>query len=393
MKRAALSFSLPLVLTGAAAVARTAVVTALLAVLTGAQAAPRDPEPTAVATAVAEYLERLRETRALPGVSAALVLADGTELAQAVGRAGDKALAPDDLMLSGSIGKTYVSALALLLERDGKLELDDRLAEYLGRRDWFARLPNGPELTLRHLLRHQSGLLHYVNERAFWTALMAEPDRVRKPEEQVAFVLDRAPAFAPGAGFRYSDTNYLLVGMALEAAAQRPFYSLVRERLLEPHGLRRTLPSDARSIPGLVQGTDELFRELGVPEHVLGPDGRFAVNPGFEWCGGGFASTALDLARWARILYGPGGEAALLDAVPAPELGADVRYGLGVILRRTSLGELRGHDGVMLGYTSRMGWFPEHGVAVAVQTNISKQGALSGDVLVDLAQLALPDRR
>jgi len=64
-----------------------------------------------------------------------------------------------------------------------------------------------------------------------------------------------------------------------------------------------------------------------------------------------------------------------------------------VILRATKLGELRGHDGVMLGYTARMGWFPEHGIAVAVQTNVSKRGALDGDVLVELAELALAARR
>jgi D-alanyl-D-alanine carboxypeptidase len=370
--------------------ARAVAVTVLFSALAGAQAERSDAE---LSSALTGYLERLREARELPGVSAAIVLDDGTELACAVGRAGDAALGPDDLMLSGSIGKTYVAALALLLERDGKLELDDRLAEHLGRRDWYARLPNGSELTLRHLLRHQSGLAHHINERAFWKALMADPDRVWKPDELVAFVLDRPAAFAPGAGFRYSDTNYVLVGMALEAAAGRPFYSLVRERLLEPHGLRRTVPSDARTLPGLVQGTDELFRELGVPERVIGADGRFVVNPGFEWCGGGFASTPLDLARWARILYGPGGAEALLDTVPAPELGADVRYGLGMILRSTPLGELRGHDGVMLGYTARMGWFPEHRIAVAVQTNVSKQGALGGDVLVDLAKLVLAEPR
>ena len=368
----------------------SALLTALLSAPAPAQAEQRDAE---LASALTGYLEELRSARGLPGVSAALVLDDGTELARAVGRAGDAALAPDDLMLSGSIGKTYVAALALLLERDGKLKLDDKLSLHLGTRDWYARLPNGPDLRLRHLLRHQSGLARYINERAFWTQLVAEPDRVWKPEEQVAFIFERPAAFAPGEGFRYSDTNYLLLGMALEAAAGRPIYALVRERLLEPHGLRRTVPSDSRAIPGLAPGTDELFRELGVPERVIGPDGRFVVNPQFEWCGGGFASTPLDLARWARILYGPGGEEGLLDSVPAPELGPDVRYGLGVILRATELGELRGHDGVMLGYTARMGWFPEHGIAVAVQTNVSKRGALDGDVLVELAELALAARR
>ena len=109
-----------------------------------------------------------------------------------------------------------------------------------------------------------------------------------------------------------------------------------------------------------------------MPDRVL-EDGVFCYNPQFEWCGGGYASTALDLARWARLLYR--GEAfdgayleTMLDSVPA-NLGPGVEYGLGVMIAETALGPRYGHDGFMTGYLATMGYYVDAGVSVAVMLN------------------------
>jgi len=100
----------------------------------------------------------------------------------------------------------------------------------------------------------------------------------------------------------------------------------------------------------------------------------FAVNPQFEWTGGGIASTTADLARWAKLLYeGKAFDPSLLpllfDGVPAKGLGRDARYGLGVILRTTELGPSQGHSGFFPGYATDMAYFPDLGIAAAVQVN------------------------
>jgi D-alanyl-D-alanine carboxypeptidase len=104
-------------------------------------------------------------------------------------------------------------------------------------------------------------------------------------------------------------------------------------------------------------------------------DGKFAVNPQFEWTGGGLAVTATDLARWAKVLY----EGKVLDGalmkellagVPA-RLGPETKYGLGVIIRPTALGTTYGHSGFMPGYQTDMMYFPELKTAIAVQVNSS----------------------
>jgi len=103
-------------------------------------------------------------------------------------------------------------------------------------------------------------------------------------------------------------------------------------------------------------------------------DGLFAVDPQFEWTGGGLASATTDLARWGQLLYegrafDPKLLAELVDGVPAPPLGPGARYGLGVILRPTPLGPTRGHSGYFPGYATELMYFQDLGIAAAVQVN------------------------
>jgi D-alanyl-D-alanine carboxypeptidase len=105
-------------------------------------------------------------------------------------------------------------------------------------------------------------------------------------------------------------------------------------------------------------------------------EGRFTINPQFEWTGGGFASTAQDLARWAKMMYegraySPDLLPQVLDGVSAPMLGRETKYGLGVIVRKTSAGTSYGHSGFFPGYMTDMMYFPDSKIAIAVQVNTS----------------------
>ncbi len=107
------------------------------------------------------------------------------------------------------------------------------------------------------------------------------------------------------------------------------------------------------------------------------------------------ASTAEDLARWAKMIYeGKAFSPELLpqvfDGVPAPMLGGETRYGLGVIIRKTSLGTTYGHSGFFPGYMTDMMYFPDQKVAVAVQVNTSAPRSLGkplGRVLVEAMEV------
>jgi D-alanyl-D-alanine carboxypeptidase len=119
------------------------------------------------------------------------------------------------------------------------------------------------------------------------------------------------------------------------------------------------------------------------------------VNPQFEWAGGGYATSAPDLARWAALLWG-GREFGrplldqVVDAVPAPALGSGVRYGLGVIVRDGPLGPSWGHSGYFPGYLTDVRYYPRQRFAVALQVNSSARGAFTrgpGAMAEDLARI------
>jgi len=304
-------------------------------------------------------------------------------------------ITPEGRMLQGSVGKTYFAALAVRLLGEGRLALEAPVSRYLGHHEWYARIPNAADITVRHLMTHTSGVMRYEFKPAFTSDLTARPDKRWRPEELVAYVLDEDALFPAGEGWEYSDTNFILLGMILEEITGRPCYELILEEFLEPLGLEDTVPSDSRFIPGLIQGYAGPRNPFGGTDEVLLPDGRFVINPQFEWAGGGFASTPSDLARWARALYtGQVIDSSLLDVmldgVPA-RLGPGSRYGLGVILTETPVGPSQGHSGFFPGYLTEMAYFPELDVAVALQVNTSVGESLGRSpraVLLDLARVA-----
>jgi D-alanyl-D-alanine carboxypeptidase len=314
-----------------------------------------------------------------PGLSAAAVLPDGTLVAVAVGRAhvpDGRALTPRDKMLSGSIGKSYVAAVALRLVADETLDLDARVVDLLDA-EWTRRLPNAETVTPRHLLRHTSGIPDHVWREDFGRAVLTEPDRVWTAEERCAYVLDADPLFAPGEGFAYADTNYIVLGAVIERVSGEEIETLQRSLLFEPLGLADTLCADRADLAGLVEGHCSGVVFLEGPS--VDGNGRLRINPQVEWCGGGIASTAGDLARFGRALFSGAvfaeehrerSLALLLDTVPTDSPRLPGRYGAGVHVRaHAELGEVRGHAGIMTGYLSELADYPELGLTVALMWN------------------------
>src|SRR5690606_38662353 len=123
-----------------------------MAVLLPAPAHAQQSLEERVAARVQGYLDSLHAATRVPGAQAGVVLPGGKVLAVSVGWADTARREPmttTHKLLSGSVGKTYVAAIALRLVHEGKLRLDEPIATYLGQEPWFPRLPNAKDITVR----------------------------------------------------------------------------------------------------------------------------------------------------------------------------------------------------------------------------------------------------
>ncbi len=312
------------------------------------------------------------------GATIGITLANGDSFGLATGysnRAKKIPMKAGDFMLAGSVGKTYVSAVALQLVQAGKIDLNAKIEKYLGDEKWFAQLPNAKDITVRHLMNHTSGLLRYEFNPNFIKDLLKNPYRVWKPEEQVAYLFGSKAPFEAGKGWDYSDTNYIVLGMIIEKVTGKSYYDLAKKRILEPLKLENTKPQVSPKIKGLVQGYAGKENPFGGND-LMAKDGRLSFNPQFEWTGGGMVTTSEDLSRWAKAKYE--GKAfssdmltEMLKGVDSPQLGRGAKYGLGVIIRPTSKGLTYGHSGFFPGYITEVMYFPKEKIAIAVQVNSS----------------------
>ena len=318
-----------------------------------------------------------------PGATAAFILPDGRVFGFATGLSDvddEIPMTPDLRMGSGSIGKTYVAAVALQLAMNGELDLDAPISTWLGDEEWFPRVPNHADLTVRNLLNHSAGMIQpYFEDPGFAVRLgevFRDPDAYMTPEEFIAeTVLDAEPLFPAGQGYHYSDVHYTLAGLAIEEATGRAYYDLLDEFFLDPFGLDLTLAADRRDLPGLAQGYAHASSRLyGTPLEVV-VDGRFILHPLQEWTGGGLVNNPQAMVRWGKLLYE--GDAIAGDDLPQllevgfpadstkPHLG----YGLAVSVAESEHGLTYGHGGFWPGYNSLLAYYPDHGMAVSIQIN------------------------
>ena len=336
-------------------------------------------EMSALRASLQAKLNGLLQAGSFPGATIGFVLPDGRSSSVSAGVADVEnkvTLKPADRMLAGSIGKTYVSTVMLQLVQDGKVNLDAKIDRWFASDTWFPRLPNARDITLRMLMNHSSGIPEHVLNKEFIAEMKKDPDRIWRPDELIAYILDAKPLFPAGQGWSYADTNYILVGMIFERVTGKTVYGEVQRRILKPLKLERTIPSDRRILPEVVTGYSMPNSPFGFEGRVI-VDGKFIINPQMEWTGGGFASTAEDLAKWAKHLYE--GRVLrketldqMLSGVEAKEgrgSGAGNKYGLAVQIRTSEWGVSYGHGGWFPGYLSEMEYFPQRRIAVAVQFN------------------------
>lgn len=286
----------------------------------------------------------------------------------------------EDYFRVGSTTKTMVGTIAWQLASEGVLALDDPVSKY---RD---DVPGGNAITLAQLLDMSSGLFSYNEVPAVARAMDATPERVWKPEELLRLAFSQPAYFAPGAGFRYSNTNTVLLGVILEQITGTPIRTLFADRVFGPLGLSHTsfpaagdaaLPTP--SPRGYLYGTNESALispvltgdELtAVRAGTLRPTDVTELDPSWIWAAGGAVSTAADLTAYVRelvsgtrLLDAPALRRRLASAEPVDRGDpAALHYGSGL----EAFGPMLGHDGAIPGFQTFMGYDPVSDLSVIV---------------------------
>ncbi|MFJ2778935.1 MULTISPECIES: serine hydrolase domain-containing protein [unclassified Kitasatospora] len=249
----------------------------------------------------------------------------------------------------GSVTKTFVSTVVLQLVADGRVGLDDPVERHLP-----GVVPNGAGITVRQLLNHTSGLFDYLEDPRFLyhddaslrTYLAQGRWTDYRPRQLVAAGFEHPPYFAPGQGWHYSNTNYVLLGMLIGKTTGRTWQKEVEQRIIRPLHLDDTvMPTSGTGIPG-----PHAHGYAKLPE---GPVDMTRINPTFGDAAGNGISSTNDLTRFHAALLGgrllpPAQLAEMTTTVPAPAIGAD--YGLGLIRFDLPCGPAWGHLGGLPGY-------------------------------------------
>ncbi len=322
-------------------------------------------------------LDSLTDNLVVPGVTLSVRFGDGTNISLASGLAdveNEIPMKPDDIMLSGSVGKTYVAAVILKLYEQGLIDLKQKAISYLQDEDWFLKIPNSPDITVEMLLNHTAGIPEYVYHKELWQAISKDRDKEWSVAERLSFISNDPPTNPPGEGWAYADSHYLVLGSVIEKVTGRSYYEVLDELIIGPCKLSHTFHSDRRTIPGLIPGYTNLTDEFLLPHKVLN-DNMYAFNPQMEWTGGGLASSVSDLTLWVSRLYGGSvlkPETLKLMLTPAPyktTLFENAGYGLGSFIAETDGITYYGHTGFSPGYITYVQYLPDNRIALALQVN------------------------
>lgn len=312
----------------------------------------------------------------VPSASVAVVTNGQIAYVQAYGAARIEphtAATPDMRYSIGSISKQFTAAAILLLQEQGKLSIDDKVARFI------PDLTRANEVTIRQLLSHTSGYQDYWPQ-DYVMPFMLQPVTAQKILDQWA----RKPLdFDPGTKWQYSNTNYVIAGVIIEKAARMPLLQFLRAKVFTPLDMKSVMNIDQEKLEE-TDATGYMRYGLG-PLHPAPKEGK-----GWLFAAGELAMPARDLAKWDISII----DQKLMKPASYQQLGTDVllknglstRYGLGVSVGMDAGHRALSHGGEVSGFTAENIVFPDDRAAIVVLTNQDAAGA-AGEIAHGIARL------
>jgi D-alanyl-D-alanine carboxypeptidase len=180
---------------------------------------------------------------------ALLLVRDGIRTVRLTAGLGNVArktpMRPGDHFKIASLTKSYTATVVLQLVGEGKLRLDDSVEQRLP-----GLVPNGGKVTIRQLLNHTSGLFDYFELPKFLKPyLSGDFGYYWAPRQLVRMGVSHKPLFAPGRGYSYSNTNYVLAQLIVERVTGQSLGTELKRRIFQPLHLRDTIYPTKPGLP------------------------------------------------------------------------------------------------------------------------------------------------
>ena len=219
------------------------------------------------------------------------------------GKSNGEMIKTDQPFHIASVGKLFTATLIGSLIDDGKIQLSDPISLYLDKDLLenlfvFEGVDYEDQVTIQQLLSHTSGVADYfaLEDNGLMESLYLTPDKFFTPQDLVKFTQDYQHAyFAPGNGYHYSDTGYILLGLIIESITMKPFHENLHEVIFDPLEMNDTYlmfysePKNGK----------RPIAEAWVNGHEISEFQSVSI----DWAGGGVISTLDDLALYIRSLY------------------------------------------------------------------------------------------
>ena len=325
-------------------------------------AAVKAHEPFADARANANKVGAELVARGIPGLAIAVALDGNIVYAEGFGYADLEQRVPawpTTKFRIGSVSKPLTAAALMKMVEAGKLDLDAPIQKYV------PSFPDkGAKITLRLLAGHLGGIRHYQGDEFLI-------DKHYSSVLEGLKVFENDPLVAPpGTKFNYSSYGFNLLSAAIEAVCGESFLDCMRDQVFAPLNLRNTLPDQNR--PVIEQRSRFYSRE---DDGAL--DNAPYVDNSYKWAGGGFLSSAEDLAHFGSALLQPGYLKAeslkLLFTSQKTNAGKETGYGMGWSIRKSASGQtIYEHSGGSVGGSCQLIIYPDSRIVVVLLTNLGE---------------------
>jgi CubicO group peptidase (beta-lactamase class C family) len=278
---------------------------------------------------------------------------------------------------NGAVAFAYLGTLLMEFVDEHKVKLDDTIDH------WMPTLPEANKVTLKMLANQTSGYPDYETDPKWLTAFIADPFHIWTFEERMKYAFSRPVQFAPGTNWSYSHTNFMILGEILSKIGKKPLDTLLREKVLDPMGLKNTVASQTSEIPSPVLHAFDSERRtaLKIPANIPFYEESSFWNSQWGTPIGANQTTTIDDMATTAVKVGSG---ALLskssyEAMTGPHLlgfgkkqdncapscGTQTNvynYGLGIVRSGSWLLQ----NPMLGGYSATVAYLPSKKIAIAV---------------------------